>query len=202
MQSDVSRMDPSRRVAAGGLCLLAAGLAALLGWLVQYGNDWVRDSSGRPVGVVVQNELGDQLGVVFLALSSYLFVAAAIGISGAFRGRGAALTYASTLMLGIGGLLPGRAWTTGGPLQRLEAYRPPPGVTAATVITVTHHQTDPWSFAALGLVLPCFMLAPLVLGVGLFQSRMIPIWPVLLWPASIIANFLPLHSLSPPSACR
>jgi hypothetical protein len=191
MTKSDGKLEPSTRVLAGGACLLVGAIAMPVGQLAQTGNGWIYDSRMNGVGVNLTNELGAQVSTVLLALAGYLLLAAAIGLSGAIHGRGARLSQAGIILLGLGSMLVAMVFTATGPLQLLEAARPPAGVSAATVFTVGRHATDAWSFIAIGLVLPCYVLAPFVLGAGLFRARVIPIWPVLLWTVAVIAGFLP-----------
>lgn len=191
MTESDGKLERSSRVLAGGVCLLLGAIALPIGQFAQTGNDRIYDSRMNSVGVTMTNELGAHVSTVLLALAGYMLLAAAIGLSGAIRGRGARLSQAGVILLGLGSMLVAMVFTATGPLQLLEAARPPAGVTAATVFAVARHATDAWSFVAIGLVLPCFALAPFVLGAGLFRARVIPIWPVLLWILAGIAGFLP-----------
>ena len=191
MTESDGKLDRSTRVLAGGVCLFVGSVALPIGLLLQLGNDFIYDSRMNIVGVTMRNELGAQFSTIVTALAGYLLLAAALGLSGAIRGRGARLSQAGVILLGLGSMLVAMVFTTTGPLQLLEAARPPAGVTAMTVVTVARHGTDAWSFIAVGVVLPCFLLAPFFLGSGLFRARLIPIWPVLLWILALVGTLLP-----------
>jgi hypothetical protein len=191
MTESDSELERSTRVLAGGVCLILAAVALPIGLFAQIGNGFIYDSKMNVIGVTMTNELGAQLSTVLTALAGYLLLGATIGLSGAVRGRGARVSQAGVVLLGLASMLVAMVFTTTGPLQLLEAASPPAGVSANTVWTVARHAPDAWSFIAVGAVLPCFLLAPFVLGSGLFRARLIPIWPVLLWFFAIAGILLP-----------
>jgi hypothetical protein len=191
MTESDAELEGSTRVLAGGVCLLLGAVVLPIAMLAQIGNDFIYDSKMNVVGVKMTNELGAQLSTILLALAGYLLLGAAVGLAGAVRGRGAGLSQAGVVLLGLGSMLVAMVFTTTGPLQLLEAARPPAGVTATIVWTVARHGTDAWSFVAVGAVIPCFLLAPFVLDSGLFRARLIPIWPVLLWILALVGVLLP-----------
>ena len=83
-------------------------------------------------------------------------------------------------------------FTTTGPLLLLTAAHPPAGLTAADVFAINHQSGSLWSTAAiLGVLLPSFLLAPFVLGAGLYRAGVVPIWPELIWALIVVSIFVP-----------
>jgi hypothetical protein len=172
----------SRRVAAGGVLLAMGALSQVTGWVL-LSHDWVTQGR-RTVDVVVFNRLQEELAAACMIIAGFLFILAAVGMSGAVSGRGARITQAGIWLLALGAVWPMTGEAIGGPLDALAAYYPPAGFTHQQVIEVQHQMA--WPLALLFVSFPLLNLAPVVLLSGLFRARVIPFWPLPIWILGVV----------------
>lgn len=175
------------REKSGGICLILAAIAVFVAIVVR--TDHSQADMVEQFADVEASRGPELIAAALFVLGAVLFVPAGIGIAQTARGRGGRLLYAGAVLIAIGGMwfATGRAVTA-----HLLYSATAPGIPRDDALAGFVHITESSSFAIFVPLLLAFMIAPIVLGMGLWKSGLAPVWVAPAWVASL-ASFLALE---------
>ena len=161
----------------GGRLLIAAAPVLLAAELVR--SDHSQTDYAAQLTDVANARTPELLAAALFLLGGLLLVPAAIGLASAASGRGSRLIKLGSVLFGVSAI-----WMSAGrAMFALMLYTlTQPGFARDTAVRALTQIGNASAFAIFLLPLLALLLAPIVLGLGLWRARLAPWWPVAVWP--------------------
>ena len=171
----------------GGRLLIAAAPVLLAAELVR--SDHSQSNYAAQLADVANSRTPELLAAALFLFGGLLLVPAAIGLARAASGRGSRLITVGSVLFGIAAI-----WMSAGrAMFALMLYTlTQPGFARDTAVGALTQIGNASAFAIFLLPLLALLLAPIVLGLGLWRARLAPWWPIAAWPIATAA-FLALE---------
>lgn len=165
----------------GGFSLVAAAPVILAAELVR--SDHSQEKYGPQLADVAASRTPELLAAALFLLGAILLVPAAIGIAKLAHGRGARLIATGSVLLGIASI-----WLAAGRamfclmLYALSGENVP----RATAVAALERIGNSGGFSMFLISLAAMLLAPIVLGFGLWRADQAPWWLPAVWVATTV----------------
>ena len=171
----------------GGRLLVLAAPVLLAAELVR--SDHSQSSYVAQLADVANARTPELLAATLFLLGGLLLIPAAIGLARTTSGRGSHLITAGSVLFGVAAI-----WMSAGrAMFALMLYTlTQPHFARDTAVGALTQIGNSSAFAIFLLPLLALLLAPIVLGLGLWRARLAPWWPVAVWPVATAA-FLALE---------
>lgn len=165
----------------GGLALVAAAPVTLAAELVR--SDHSQEKYAAQLADVAAARAPELAAAGLFLLAAILLVPAAIGLATLARGRGARLVTVGSVLLGVASI-----WLAAGrAMFCLMLYTlTGSGVSQQTAVAALDHIGNSGAFGLFLVALASLLLAPIVLGLGLWRAGRAPWWLAGIWVAATV----------------
>lgn len=163
-----------------GVCLILAAITVFAAIMVR--SDHSQINNAEMFADVEASRTPEFISAALFVLGAVLFVPAGLGIARLARGRGGMLTYVGAFMLTTGGIW----FATGRAVSNVQLYAATaPGLPRDQALAAYQFIASTPAFVVWVPLLLAFITAPIVLGLGLWRMRLIPVWVVPAWVVSL-----------------
>lgn len=170
----------SRFSKVAGVFLILAALTVFAAVMVR--SDHSQINNAEMFADVEASRTPELVSAALFVLGAILFVPAGLGIARMARGRGGRLTYVGAFMLTTGGMW----FATGRAGSNIDLYAATaPGLPREEALAAYEHFASQPGFLVWLPLLLVFITAPIVLGLGLWRMRLMPVWVVPAWIVSL-----------------